>query len=145
MKVTQKLDGKFAELSDSADIASEFLEHLLRKKLVTVELARDLSNQSGRHSAMSLRRLWEASDISAHDFADEVAYFFRLKRLTLPQLIGARPLIGRFTQRFLREAAIFPFDEGQDQLCLAVGDPSDIAAQKAAELVLGAPAEIAVA
>jgi general secretion pathway protein E len=145
MKVTQKLDGKFAELSDSADIASEFLEHLLRKKLVTVELARDVSNQSGRHSAMSLRRLWEASDISAHDFADEVAYFFRLKRLTLPQLIGARPLIGRFTQRFLREAAIFPFDEGQDQLCLAVGDPSDIAAQKAAELVLGAPAEIAVA
>ena len=73
------------------------------------------------------------------------AAFFRLRRLTLPQLIGARPLTGRFTQRFLREAAIFPFDEGGDRFCLAVGDPSDVAAQKAAELVLGAPAEIAVA
>ena len=94
---------------------------------------------------MSLRHLWEASDISAHDFADEVAAFFHMRRLTLPQLIGARPLIGRFTQRFLRETALFPFDEGTDRFCLAIGDPGDLAAQRAAELVLGAPAEIAVA
>ncbi|HEY4925059.1 MAG TPA: ATPase, T2SS/T4P/T4SS family, partial [Roseiarcus sp.] len=94
---------------------------------------------------MSLRRVWEASDISAHDFADEVAAFFHMRRLTLPQLIGARPLIERFTQRFLRETALFPFDEGKGRFCLAVGDPGDLAAQRAAELVLGAPAEIAVA
>jgi general secretion pathway protein E len=94
---------------------------------------------------MSLRHLWEASDISAHDFADEVAAFFHMRRLTLPQLIGARPLIERFTQRFLRETAVFPFEEGTGRFCLAMGDPGDLAAQKAAELVLGAPAEIAVA
>jgi general secretion pathway protein E len=145
MGIVQTLRGEFSGFSDPADSASEFLEHLLRKGLLTVELARDVSSQVDPHPAQSLRRLWEASDISAHDFADEAAAFFRLRRLTLPQLIGARPLTGRFTQRFLREAAIFPFDEGGDRFCLAVGDPGDVAAQRAAELVLGAPAEIAVA
>src|ERR1700722_3886097 len=145
MEFAQTFDDKLAGPFDRAIVASDFLEHLLRKKLVTVALARDVATQSDPHSAMSLRRVWEASDISAHDFADEVAAFFHMRRLTLPQLIGARPLIERFTQRFLRETALFPFDEGKGRFCLAVGDPGDLAAQRAAELVLGAPAEIAVA
>jgi general secretion pathway protein E len=145
MEFAQTFDDKLAGPFDRASVAADFLEHLLRKKLVTVALARDVATQSDPHSAMSLRHLWEASDISAHDFADEVAFFFHMRRLTLPQLIGARPLIERFTQRFLRETALFPFDEGKGRFCLAVGDPGDLAAQRAAELVLGAPAEIAVA
>src|SRR5579862_6020623 len=112
MEIIHTLGGEFSGLSDPADSASEFLEHLLRKSLVTVEPARDGYSQVDPHPAPSLRRLWEANDISAHDFADEAAVFFGLRRLTLPQLIGARALTGRFTQRFLREAAIFPFDEG---------------------------------
>jgi general secretion pathway protein E len=145
MAFAQTFDDNLTGPCDPAIVASDFLEHLLGKKLVTVALARDVSTRSDPPLAMSLRRVWEASDISAHEFADEAAAFFRLRRLTLPQLIGARPLIGRFTQRFLRETAVFPFEEGTDQFCLAMGDPGDLAAQKAAALVLGAPAEIAVA
>jgi general secretion pathway protein E len=145
MKLAQKTDEGSPEARDPVEIAAEFLEHLLRENLIGVALAREAANESGSRLAMSLRRVWEASDISAHDFADEVAAFFHMRRLTLPQLIGARPLIERFTQRFLRETALFPFDEGKGRFCLAVGDPGDLAAQRAAELVLGAPAEIAVA
>src|ERR1700722_17970716 len=145
MKLAQKTYEGSREARDPVEIAAEFLEHLLRENLIGVALAREAANESGSRLAMSLRRVWEASDISAHDFADEVAAFFHMRRLTLPQLIGARPLIERFTQRFLRETALFPFDEGKGRFCLAVGDPGDLAAQRAAELVLGAPAEIAVA
>jgi general secretion pathway protein E len=145
MKLAQKIVEGSAEARDPVEIAAEFLEHLLRENLIGVALAREAANESGSRLAMSLRRVWEASDISAHDFADEVAAFFHMRRLTLPQLIGARPLIERFTQRFLRETAVFPFEEGTGRFCLAMGDPGDLAAQKAAELVLGAPAEIAVA
>jgi general secretion pathway protein E len=145
MKLAQKIDEGSAEVRDPVEIAAEFLERLLGKNLISVGFAREASSAAGAHSVMSLRRIWEASDISAHEFADEVAAFFRLRRLTLPQMIGARPLIEHFTQRFLRETALFPFDEGKGQPCLAMGDPGDLATKRAAELVLGAPAEVAVA
>ena len=145
MKLAHKIDEGSGEVRDPVEIAAEFLERLLGKNLISVGFAREASSAAGAHSIMSLRRIWEASDISAHEFADEVAAFFRLRRLTLPQMIGARPLIEHFTQRFLRETALFPFDEGKGQPCLAMGDPGDLATKRAAELVLGAPAEVAVA
>jgi general secretion pathway protein E len=145
MKLAQKIDEGSGEVRDPVEIAAEFLERLLGKNLISVGFAREASSATGAHSIMSLRRIWEASDISAHESADEVAAFFRLRRLTLPQMIGARPLIEHFTQRFLRETALFPFDEGKGQPCLAMGDPGDLATKRAAELVLGAPAEVAVA
>src|SRR5450432_154224 len=53
----------------------------------------------------TLRQIWESTDLSASDFADEVAAFYGLPRLTLPQLVEARSLAARFTHRFLRESA----------------------------------------
>ncbi|HYA74052.1 MAG TPA: GspE/PulE family protein [Roseiarcus sp.] len=96
-------------------------------------------------STIQLRQLWEASDISAHEFADEVAARYRLPRITLPQLIGARALISRFTPRFLREAAVFPFATDDGALHLAVADPSDNSARRAAEIELGKPLAIVIA
>jgi general secretion pathway protein E len=144
-RFAETIDDAFAESRDEPSIYSEFIDHLLGNGLVRAEIAHKALSQPDSHSVATLRQLWEASEISAHDFADEVALFFRLRRLTLPQLIAAHSLVGRFTRRFLREAAIFPFDKGEGQFGLAVGDPFDAAAQKAVELVLGAPAEIVVA
>jgi general secretion pathway protein E len=86
----------------------------------------------------SLRKLWEASELSASDFADEVARFFRLTRTTLPELIAATPLVHRFSRRFLREMTIFPYQSAGGWAMLAIADPSDTAAIQAAMLVLGA-------
>ena len=142
MKIETKIEPDFA-FSDNA--AGAFVRHLLGKNLISAELARSNTELLAGTAKLNLRQLWEGSDISAHDFAEEVAAFYRLRRLTLPQLIGADSLTGRFTQRFLREAAMFPFEAGKGQFHLAVGDPLDVEPQKAVEIVLGGPVTITVA
>ena len=93
----------------------------------------------------SLRKLWEATELTANGFADEVARFYGLKRLTLPQLVAASSLAARFSPRFLRDTAVFPFESPKGHYRLAVGDPSDTAAIHAAEIVLGGPVAVEVA
>ncbi len=132
------------DVATGGEIAAGFLQHLLAKNLVSAAIARGITETEGSRTNLNLRQVWEASDISAHDFAEEVAVYYRLRRITLPQLIGANSLTGRFTQRFLREAAMFPFEPAKGQFHLAVGDPGEVAAQKAVEIVLGGPVEIVV-
>jgi general secretion pathway protein E len=68
-----------------------------------------------------------------------------MERLALPALLAATPLIDRFAPRFLRESTIFPFQSDGGIISVAVADPSDTAAIRAAEIVFGGPVEIAVA
>jgi general secretion pathway protein E len=98
-----------------------------------------------RSGEKTLRDLWEASDLSANDFAEEVAGFYRLPRIGLPQLIAAPTLAGKFSRRFLRETLVFPYAAADGTCRLAVADPNDVAAVRAAEIVLGRPVEIEIA
>jgi general secretion pathway protein E len=102
-------------------------------------------NSSPSHGGdKTLRDLWEMTDLSANDFADEVARFYRLPRVTLPQLLAAPSLAARFSRRFLRETLVFPFEVEGGSL-LAVADPNDAAAARAAEIVLGSRVGLAIA
>src|SRR5262249_18412338 len=94
---------------------------------------------------LSLRKLWELTDLSANDFADEVAYFYGLPRIALPQLVAAAPVTAPFSPRFLRETTVFPYQTPDRQTKLALADRSDAAAIRAAEIVLGGPLDIEVA
>ncbi len=93
----------------------------------------------------SIKWLWEASALSADDFAEEVATFFGYPRMTLAELMEATSCAERFARRFLREAAVFPFRTGEGRYGLAVADPTDLATQKGAEIVLGGPVTVSVA
>ncbi len=93
----------------------------------------------------SIRSLWEASDLSAAEFADQVAAYYGRPRMNLAELLAASSVAMRFSRRFLREAAIFPFDAGEGRFGLAAADPTDLAALRGAELVLGGPVTLAVA
>jgi general secretion pathway protein E len=93
----------------------------------------------------SIRSVWESSELSADEFADEVARYYRRPRITLPELLASAPLIEHFTRRFLRETMIFPYDTGDGGFGLAVADPTDVAAQKGAEIVLGGPISVSIA
>jgi general secretion pathway protein E len=63
----------------------------------------------------------------------------------LPQLLAFPSLVERFTRRFLRETIIFPYDAGDGRFGLAVADPTDVAAQRGAEIVLGGPVAVSIA
>jgi general secretion pathway protein E len=92
-----------------------------------------------------LRELWEKSDLAAGKFADEAAAFWKLPRLGLQDLMNVVGAVELFSQRFLRESSVFPFRTADDGFGLAVSDPSDGAAIRAAEIVCGRSVVTAVA
>jgi general secretion pathway protein E len=121
----------------------EFASYLARKCALKGDLLAASHAAVGSRAEKKLRELWELTDLSASDFADEVAHFYELPRADLPQLIAASPLTSRFSARFLRQNAVFPCQvDGANTLIVA--DPSDGAAIRAAHLVLGGPVALRV-
>ena len=53
----------------------DFTKYLASKNLLPAKVAECVSSKAG-NPERSLRKLWEASDLSAHAFADEVAQFY---------------------------------------------------------------------
>jgi general secretion pathway protein E len=92
-----------------------------------------------------LQRLCQLCETSSHEFADEVANFFELPRIELAGLMSASQLADSFSQRFLRESCIFPCAGEAGRARLVLADPTDTAAIRAAEIVLGGPLDLAVA
>jgi general secretion pathway protein E len=99
----------------------------------------------GAEAEAGLREIWEKSDLPAGKFADEVAAFWRLPRLSLQDLMNVVGAAELFSQRFLRESSVFPFGASDRGFGLAVSDPSDGAAIRAAEIVCGRSIAIGVA
>lgn len=121
--------------ANPTNMLERFRQHLLSRHLIR----RDTSSPSagtGQTTGKALQSLWELTDLSAHDFAGEVALFFALPRAELPDLMAVTSLADRFSQRFLRDSVIFPYQAG-DGARLVVGDPTDVASVRAAEIVLG--------
>src|SRR5260370_664043 len=127
------------------NIVDEFVNYWSARHFNAASLLSKLNSVSRRNGERTLKDLWEASDLSANDFADEVAQFYRLPRVALPQLIAAPALTAKFSRRFLRETLVFPYaaEDGRPRLVLA--DPTDAAAVRAAEIVLAAPVAVEVA
>ena len=126
----------------SAKALQDFAKYLASKSFIAGDVISKLDLPNGAHA---IRRLWELTDLSANDFADEVARFFGVRRMSLAELMNARPLVERFSRRFLREMTVFPFEMTDGSYGLAVGDPVDTAPVRAAEIVLGGAVRIAVA
>src|SRR5208283_2453072 len=93
----------------------------------------------------SMRSLWELSGLSSEEFASEVASYFNLPRVSLPEITAASSLVDRFTNRFLRESMMFPFESAGGRIYLAVADPTDLAAQRGAQILLGDNLTVAIA
>jgi general secretion pathway protein E len=125
--------------------AESFRQHLLEKYSLPPGARARVENPGNSTLARPLRELWEATDLSAAEFADEVSDYWGVVRLGLPQLLASTPCLDGFSRRFLRESTIFPVRAPSGGYRLAVADPSDTAAIRAAEIVFGAPVEVAVA
>src|SRR5215813_3462056 len=124
--------------------AGDFASYLATRDPIGEAFASPPRSES-RDVQNALRKIWESTDLTANDFADEVARFYRFARVSLPQLLSATALVKHFSPRFLREMMVFPYQTADQQLRLAVGDPTDTACLSAAEITLGGPVTIEVA
>jgi general secretion pathway protein E len=125
------------------DVAHEFASHLRSKNHLAGEVS--LRDGTAPGNERTLHKLWELTELSANDFADEVAEFFKVVRVPLPDLLAAEPLVKQFSRRFLREMTVYPYRAADGKAVLAVADPSDTAAVRAAGIVLGDGINVAVA
>ncbi|MDE2332252.1 MAG: type II/IV secretion system protein [Bradyrhizobium sp.] len=94
---------------------------------------------------LSQSKVWELTDLSGGEFADEAARFFDYARVTLQDMLGATSLASSFSSRFLRETLVFPYRSAEGGIVLAVADATDLAAKRAAEIVLGPAITIKIA
>ena len=130
---------------DKEEHVPAFTSYLVEKELLDQIKLKSFRSDKPLDSNSQLKLLWELTSLSSHEFANEVAAFFGLRRMTLLQLMEFRSLADCFAPRFLRDASIFPFEAGDGTVSLAAGDPADTEALRAAEIVLGAPFEIVTA
>jgi len=129
--------------TDAAGDTERFASYLRgRHQNIATATAEPFGSQDG---PSGLRKLWEQSDLRATEFADEVARFYKLPRIQLPQLLAASPLLGQFSRRFLRDMLAFPYRSTEGEIRLAIADPNDTASVHAAEIVLGGPIPIDIA
>jgi general secretion pathway protein E len=122
-----------------------FADHLRGANSLPRFDAADAPDAATPENGGTAAKSWEATDLSASDFAEEVARLFHLPRIALPDLLAAQSLAKHFSRRFLRETMVFPFQSAQHRACLAVADPGETAARRAAELVLGGEIDMVVA
>jgi general secretion pathway protein E len=128
----------------ASDLSLQFVEYLRQGKHLTSVDGRD----GAVGQVVSDRRranLWELTDLSAAEFADEAARFYGLERVTLQDMMSAAPLVASFSQRFLREMLVFPYQSSNGRAMVAVADPTDVAVQRAVQIVLGAGVVIRIA
>ena len=128
----------------TAQSLSGFVDHVREKFGIGPSGHTDVS-EARAPDRMSVRALWEASELSADEFTEEVAGYFELPRTSLADMMEARSCASRFSRRFLREAMVFPFETGGGQFSLAVADPTDLDSQRAAQIVLNGPVIVSVA
>jgi general secretion pathway protein E len=129
----------------SVNMSEEFAKYLVSKNHIAGDLISKLELSDAQNAGQTLRRLWELTDLSANDFADEVARFHSIPRMNLAELMEASALVGRFSRRFLREMVVFPYETADGQFQLAVADPNDVAPVQAAEIVLGGRVAVTIA
>jgi general secretion pathway protein E len=128
----------------TSDEALQFVEYLRRHNHLTKSAASGEPAEQGG-SGRQQGKLWELTDLSASEFADEAARFADLDRVTLQDMLSAPALGEAFSQRFLREMMVFPYQSADGGAVLAVADPTDTAARRAAEIVLRREIAIKVA
>src|SRR5260370_33551487 len=116
--------------------SSRFVEHLRQNKQLTKTTGDgELAEQGGgdRSQGQFHGKLWEHTNLSATEFAEEAARFYDLERVSLQDMLSATAAVERFSQRFLREMTVFPYRSADGGVVLAVGDPAAGAAKRAAE------------
>ena len=125
----------------AVSVQQRFEDFLVEKGLLPAGL---VGHAPGR-AKQSYRQLLELTAAEPAAFADAVAAFHKLPRVSSSTIKTGKPLLDRFSVRFLREYAVFPYEDGKGDVHLAVADPSDPATMRMMDLTLGHEAKREVA
>jgi general secretion pathway protein E len=133
--------------------SSQFVEHLRRaghlkptdEKRDAAAIDQSQGNSQRNAQSTANGKLWELTELSPNGLADEVARFYRLPRVSLQDMLQAGSLAASFSPRFLRETLVFPYRSPDSDAALAMADPADLAALRAAEIVLGPDIKVTIA
>ena len=129
----------------TGDMLQGFYNHLIEQHLLGGDASARFNVADALRFGKPLQKLSQLTEMSANEFADEVAQYFGLMRMGLADLMSVPSLADNFSQRFLRESSVFPCTVQSGRSSLVVADPTDSAAIRAAEIVLGSDLEIAIA
>jgi len=113
-------------------VKSDFEQHLISAGLLT-----PAASAAASRRPVSYRALFERSGMEPAPFADAVAKFHGLPRVTLTTIREGHPLLEGFSSRFLREFFVYPYETADGSVHLAVADPSDTSVLRTMELTLG--------
>jgi general secretion pathway protein E len=91
-----------------------------------------------------LEALWRAGAAPSGELADAAAAFYDLPRTSFAVVSHHQPLFQDLSRRYLREAHVFPYDDG-GRAALAVADPGRRDAIDAVRLALGRDTRLTVA
>jgi general secretion pathway protein E len=133
--------------------SSQFVEHLRRaghlkptdEKRDAAAIDQSQGNSQRNAQSTANGKLWELTELSPNGLADEVARFYRLPRVSLQDMLQGGSLAASFSPRFLRETLVFPYRSPDSDAALAMADPADLAALRAAEIVLGPDIKVTIA
>jgi len=98
-----------------------------------------------RRRPASYRVLLDRSTLEGDSFAAAVQAFHRLPRASMATMRAGKSLADRFSSRFLRDNAVYPYETAQGEYRIAVADPSDAAALRMMDLAVGRTAQREVA
>src|SRR3979409_909254 len=119
----------------TGDKSLQFVAHLReRNRLTKTRGYGEPAEQGGSERPQG--KLWELTDLSASEFADEAARSSVLDWVPLQDILSAPPLGALFSQRFLREMMVFPYQSADGGAVLAVADPTDTAGRGAPGIVV---------
>jgi general secretion pathway protein E len=104
--------------------------------LVSIGMLKASPKGAAARPKASYRQLLEETAQEPAAFAQAVADYHNLPRVSLTAMRAGTPLLERFSSRFLREYAAFPY-EADGEIHLALADPSDPAILRMIELTLG--------
>jgi general secretion pathway protein E len=116
----------------TVSLKSDFEQHLISAGLLT-----PAPTAAAGRRPVSYRTLFERSGLEPAPFADAVAKFHGLPRVSLAGMREGRALLDGFSSRFLREFFVFPYESPDGSVHLAVADPSDTSVLRTMELTLG--------
>ena len=125
-------------------LRTEFMAHLARKGVLRE--AQALEGAAARHREGLADTDWAGlTKLTPSAFADELADFYRCERVQRGALTGNRFAGAQLSARFLREERLFPYEDEDGTLTLALSRPLDEDAIRAVEVALRRPVTLAVA